>query len=249
MKPDYTSLEFPAPPLSRPYVIVNMVMSADGRTVLGGSEQGIGSKVDQRLMRELRVHADVIFNGATTLRVSGVSPRTGDPLLEQLRVSRGKPPAATSAVITRSGDLPYDRPFFTATDFDAIVYLGHDPPPGVFDRIVSAGRSVVGLPAEKAMTWMLAHMRHELGAELVLCEGGASVNGQLAAEDLIDEFFVTLGPVIVGGKGLPGAVEGPSFTKETAPRLRLLSATPNEDTGELYLRYRVIRESGSSANG
>jgi 5-amino-6-(5-phosphoribosylamino)uracil reductase len=241
MKPDYTSLEFPPAPQSRPYVIVNMVMSADGRTILGGSEQGIGTKVDQRLMRELRVHADITFNGATTLRVSGVSPRTGDPLLEQLRVSRGKPPVATAAIITRSGDLPYERPFFTATDFDAVVYLAADAPAGAIDRIVSAGRPVVALPTEQPIPWMLAHMRHEMGAELLLCEGGATINGQLAAEGFIDEFFVTLGPVIVGGKGLPGTVEGPPFTNENAPRLKLVSSNPNEATGELYLRYRVIR--------
>ena len=67
-----------------------------------GTEKGIGSKTDQRLMRELRVHADVVINGAGTLRASGTSSRLGDPALEQLRVDRGKPPAPIAAVLSAS---------------------------------------------------------------------------------------------------------------------------------------------------
>lgn len=241
-KPDYTALSFPEPPATRPYVIVNMVMSADGKTVFEGNEQGIGTKTDQRLMRELRFHADVVFNGAETMRKSGISPRVGDPHLEAIRVELGKSKSAASAVVTRSGDLPLDRAFFTANDFEAYVYLGHDAPPGAFDRIASTGRAVAQLPREKPMTWMLSHMKFELGAGLVLCEGGSTVNGQLFAEDLVDEFFLTMGPVIVAGRGHPGAVEGVEFGRETAPRLNLVHAVPNEETSEVYFRYRVNRD-------
>ena len=82
---DYTSLDFPAPPDDRPYVAINMVMSADGHTVVEGSERGLGSPTDQRLMRELRVHFDVVLNGAATFRASGTSARLNNPKLEQWR--------------------------------------------------------------------------------------------------------------------------------------------------------------------
>lgn len=242
MKPDYTSLTFPPAPPDRPYVILNMVMSADGKTILGESEAGIGSTTDQRLMRELRVHADVILNGASTLRVSGVSPLTGDPLLEELRLARGKTRTAISTVLSRSGDLPWERMFFTSDRFEAIVYLAHDAPKGTAGKIVATGRNVVGLPAEQPIRWLLAHMRHEIGAQLLLCEGGASVNAQLFAEDAVDELFLTIGPRIVSGRGLPGVVEGDAFSRESAPRLKLVAATVNEETSELYLRYRVTRD-------
>lgn len=244
MKPDYTALEFPPPPADRPYVIVNMVMSADGHTILGGSEQGIGSKADQRLMRELRVHADVILNGATTLRVSGTSPRTGDPLLEALRVKRGKPKAAIGAVISRSGHLPLDRIFFTADDFEAMVYLSHDAPKDAAAKIIETGRAVATLPATKPIEWMLAHMRHEVGANLLLCEGGATLNGQVLAAGAVDELFITIGPRLVAGRNVPGAIEGQAFTKEDAPRLELVAVSRNEETSELYLRYRVLPAAG-----
>lgn len=99
-KPDYTALDPPPPPPDRPWVFANMVMSADGKSVLAGTERGIGSATDQRLMRELRVNADVVLNGAGTLRASGTSSRLGDAALEAIRTARGKPPVPVAAVLS-----------------------------------------------------------------------------------------------------------------------------------------------------
>ena len=111
--PDYAALEFPEAPADRPYVIVNMVASVDGKTVIEGSERGLGSAADRRLLRELRVHADIVLTGAGTLRASGHSPRLNDEALEALRVSRGKPRLPIAATLSRSGDLPLDNRFFS----------------------------------------------------------------------------------------------------------------------------------------
>lgn len=239
--PDYTSLDFPPPPPDRPYVLVNMVMSADGKVVVDGTEQGIGSKADQRLMRELRVNADIVLNGAGTLRASGSSSRLGDPALEELRLQRGKPRLPVAATISASGELPLDRLFFTATDFEAVVYLAHSTPPGRCEDIEATGRHVVLLPPESSIEAMLRHMRHDLGANVLLCEGGPSLNAQMFRLDAVDEYFVTVGPVIVGGEKTLTPVEGDPYTRETLRQLELVSAVPNPGTSEVYCRYRVRR--------
>ncbi len=239
--PDYTSLDLPPPPRDRPYVLVNMVMSADGKVVVDGTEQGIGSKADQRLMRELRVNADIVLNGAGTLRASGSSSRLGDPALEELRFRRGKPRLPVAATISASGDLPLDRLFFTASDFQAVVYLAHSTPPERCEDIEATGRHVVLLPAEAPIEAMLRHMRHELGASVLLCEGGPSLNAQMFRLDVIDEYFVTIGPVIVGGEKTLTPVEGEPYTRETLRQLELVSAVSNPATSEIYCRYRVRR--------
>ncbi len=241
-KPDYTSLEFPPAPADRPYVIMNMVMSIDGKVVVEGTEQGIGSKVDQRLMRELRVNADVVLNGANTLRASGTSSRLGDDALEQLRMARGKPRFPIAAVISASGDLPLEKIFFTARDFPAIVYLARSAPVERRRAAVASGRPVVLLPSTTAMPRMLQHMRTELGAEVLLVEGGPMVNAQLFRGGVVDELFLTIGPVIVGGLLTKTPVTGDlPFTRKTLPKMDLIWAVPNEATGELYCRYRLKR--------
>ncbi len=241
-KPDYTSLDLPAPPPNRPYVLLNMVMSADGKVVVEGTEQGIGSKVDQRLMRELRVNADVVLNGAGTLRASGSSSRLGDPALEELRVQRGKPRLPIAATISASGDLPLDRLFFTASDFEAVVYLGYSVPAQRCEDIEATGRKVVLLPGEGELAAMLEHMRHRLHASVLLCEGGPTLNAQMFRLGFVDEYFVTIGPVIVGGRETLTPVEGEApFSRATLPQLELVSALAHPETGEVYCRYRVKR--------
>ena len=242
VKPDYATLELPPAPDDRPYVIVNMVMSVDGKVVVDGTEQGIGSKVDQRLMRELRVDADVVLNGASTLRASGTSSRTGDPVLEHMRIERGKARAAIAATITASGDLPLDRIFFTARDFDAVIYAAAEVPPARRKAIEAMGRPVVILPKRAPLKGMLRHMRKALGAQVLLCEGGPTVNAGLFAIDAVDEFFVSIGPRIIGGKDSITPVEGDRpFTRRTMKQLELVWAVPNSETGEIYCRYRVRR--------
>ncbi|MSQ31503.1 MAG: hypothetical protein EXR64_05740 [Dehalococcoidia bacterium] len=240
--PDYTSLTFPAAPADRPYVVLNTVSSVDGRIAVEGTERGLGSPRDQRLMRELRMHADVTLNGAGTLRASGTSSRLGDPSLEELRVARGRSRTPVASVLSRSGDLPLDRLFFTARDFEAMVYLSDSAPQQRVRAIEATGRRVVRLPAGDEIRAMLGHMRGELGARLLVVEGGPTLNGQLFDLGCVDEFFLTLGGVIVNGNRSRAAVESdrdPSLAALT--RLELISAVPNGATNEVYLRYRVQR--------
>ena len=173
MKPDYTRIEFPPPPADRPYVLINMVISVDGKAVFEGSERGLGSRVDWHLMRELRVHADVVMSGAGTMRATGISPRLGVPELEPVRAALGKQGPPIGAVITASGDLPLDRVFFTAPDFRAVVYLGAKASKQQRDVLEATGREIVDLPAQDELAFMLRHMRLDLGAGLLMVEGGA----------------------------------------------------------------------------
>ena len=169
---DYTKLEFPPAPPDRPYVAINMVMSADGQTVVEGTERGLGSELDQRLMRELRVHFDVVVNGGGTFRASGTSARLGRDDLEQWRLERGMPRTPIAAVITRSGELPAERRFFTDTSFEAVVYLSDAAPDSVRRGLEGLGRPVLSVPSGDEAVAALAHMRNELGARASSGRGG-----------------------------------------------------------------------------
>jgi 5-amino-6-(5-phosphoribosylamino)uracil reductase len=219
-----------------------MVMSMDGKVVVEGTEQGIGSVVDQRLMRELRVSADIVLNGASTLRASGTSPRLNDPILEQLRQSRGKPRFPIAATVSASGELPLDKIFFTAQDFEAVVYLSKSAPKERRVSIEKTGRPVFDLPMRNPFAAMLKHMRNELGAEVLLVEGGPTVNAELFRLGVVDEYFVTVGPVIVGGKETKTPVTGDApFTRRSLLKFELVWAVPNPATDEIYCRYRAVR--------
>ncbi|MCC6236580.1 MAG: dihydrofolate reductase family protein [Dehalococcoidia bacterium] len=237
-RPDYTALALPEPPEDRPYVISNMVMSLDGTVVVEGTERGLGSPVDQALMRELRVNVDMVMNGANTLRISGTSSRVSEHLVA-LRQSRGLSAHPIAAVLSTSGDLPLDRLFFTARDFEAVVFLADSAPADRRAAIEATGRKVVTVPADAPLPSMLRHMRHEQGARSLLVEGGPHLLGSLVAAGAVDEYFLTLGPVIVAADAaLPATVAARPPSIEGLTHMQLVSAHAEPTTNELFLRYR-----------
>jgi 5-amino-6-(5-phosphoribosylamino)uracil reductase len=72
-----------------------------------------------------------------------------------------------------------------------------------------------------------------------LIEGGPRLTHSALAADIVDEFFVTLAPLIKSGTETPTLVEGAAFPFGSLPRLELLSMA--EYNSELYLRYRIVK--------
>jgi len=239
-KPDYTKLSFPDPPSDRPYIYINMIMSTDGRIVINDTEEGLGSATDRRLMRELRVNADIVLCGASTLRINGASSRLGDPNLIDLRKQRNQTDAPIAAVITNTGNLPLDSVFFQGKDFEAVIYAGTDITSEKFTLLQSAKRKIFQLPQKNSVEWMLNHMRNKLGAHYLLLEGGANINGQFLSADLVDEYFLTIGPKIVNNKNplTPFSPDNYSLSEKSA-NLKLLSVAANMKTDEIFLRYKI----------
>jgi riboflavin-specific deaminase-like protein len=236
----YSGMELPAPPADRPFVYLNMVTSVDGKATVDGSERGLGSADDKRMMQELRVHADAVMNGASTLRVSGSTPRVLDRALKQQRRDRGLSPQPLGVVVTRSGAVPLDVPFFTSSEFDAVVIVTDTTPSERVRAIRDTGRRVVAVPNRLDNGRDIVEvLQREFGVRRLLCEGGPTLNDALIRAGVVDELFITLAPWIVAGTGNLTAVEGLAFARETMPRLSLKAHLHDAATDELYLRYAV----------
>lgn len=238
----YVNLTFPEPLPDRPYIYLNMVMSLDGKATLEGTERGLGSPRDQRLMCELRLHADMVLNGANTLRISGSSASLRYEDLKALRVARRGDSAPLAATITRSADLPLDSAFFTAREFDAVVFITEGAPPERIAAVQRSGRRIVLLPdAPCTLDRMTRIMRQDLGVRYLLVEGGPTLNAGLFAHGLVDELFLTLAGKIVGGSASVSIVAGEPFLVPALPQLAAISSYYNEDDREFYFRWRVLR--------
>jgi riboflavin biosynthesis pyrimidine reductase len=78
---------------------------------------------------------------------------------------------------------------------------------------------------------------------VLLVEGGPTLNGELFERGMVDEFFLTLGAVVVGGQRMLTPVEGKRApSQETVTRLEVLTAVPNPETQEVYMHDRVRRD-------
>ncbi|MEG5065584.1 dihydrofolate reductase family protein [Microcoleus sp. B3-A4] len=69
--------------------------------------------------------------------------------------------------------------------------------------------------------------------------GGGKLVASVLAAGLVDEFWLTVCPLILGGADAPTAVEGEGFLADLAPKLELLAV--KQVGQEVFLHYRVDR--------
>jgi riboflavin biosynthesis pyrimidine reductase len=222
----------PPAPDGRPAVAINMVTSVDGRAQLDGTAEGLGSRVDRRLMRLYRAAFDAVGSGAGTLRATGVWLRVGHDLAAE-RARRGRPSNPIGVVIAGAEPVPTDAPWFVGDEPRILVVGARNPMADV-----PAGTELLRSPDDRPdPRWVLERLG-ERGIAAFLLEGGPSLNASFLAHDLIDEVYWTVGAHLLGTAALPmiAPIEGGSPFAHDPRRGRLASVLRHED--ELFLRYR-----------
>jgi len=212
-------LHFPEHP-DRPHIIFNMVSSVDGKTTTyQGSLTGLGSAHDRRVMRRIRSQVDGILVGGNTIRHDRFVPT----------VTEGKQPLAV--VVTRSGNFTGEHPFWRG-DYPRVIFV----PTGIsvpeWLKLQSIVREFTGDLGEVIQILFI-----EFAVKVLLVEGGANLNYELISQGYGDEFFLTVSPLLVGGKDNYPILGGEGWGMgDRGRQLQLVSVYPVEN--ELYLRYR-----------
>ncbi len=148
-----------APP-DRPYLVINMVASADGRATLAGRTEQLSSEADRDVFHTLRTLVDAVLVGTGTLRAERYGRMVRSPERQEQRRARGLDPEPYAIVCSRRGDFPDDIPLF------------NDPEA----RVLTYEREDAALPSRA-----LRRARSEHGVRSVLCEGGPTLNAALLA--------------------------------------------------------------------
>ena len=219
-----------APP-HRPYLVLNMICTIDGRAAVGGSTRLISSPADRAVFHHLRTQADAVMVGAGTLRAERYARLVRDAGLREKRRREGLAPDPLACLVSGRLDLPPDLPLLGDPDTRALVLTaarGELGPGRASVEYLRADASPLDMPA------MLGRLRAEWGVRSVLCEGGPTLNGGLLRDGMVDELFLTVAPLLAAGDA-PTIATGPPLPG--LPRARLLWAL--EDAGELFLRYRL----------
>jgi len=182
----------------RPWVIVDMIASIDGATAVAGRSGGLGGPADKAVFRALRAVPDVVLVGAATARIENYGAVRLDDEVRTRRTARGQAPVPRLALVTGRMDLDHEAPMFTEADTPPLVFTTeaacaeHAPRFGDRAEIVVAGTDAVDLA--RAVADLGAR-----GVQVVLVEGGPSLNGQLVAAALVDEWCQSMAPLLVAG--------------------------------------------------
>ena len=199
------------PPPDRPFLLVNMIATADGRATIAGRTAPIANRADYELFHALRTRVDAVMVGAETVRVEGYGA------IEPL-----------SVLVTRTARLPADVGLLAAPSNRVRVLT-----PSADAELPECAASVEYLrgPLEDGVR----ALRREHGVRSVLCEGGPALLGDLVRARLVDELHLVVAPKLAAGAD-PLTILGGAALDPPAD-LRLVSV--HESGGYLFLRYGV----------
>jgi riboflavin biosynthesis pyrimidine reductase len=195
-----------------------------------------------------------VLVGAGTVRAEHYRALVREETHRQLRRERGLAEEPLACIVSSSLDLP-DVPLLSDPGARVAILTASptgqlsttDSPTGQLSAAdsptsrLSATASVEYVRSARAglldLPAALAELRGRLGVRTLLCEGGPHLNGQLLAEGLVDELFLSFAPKLGGGEPgqSPRIISGPELDPPVA--LELLDVLESESN--LLLRYRV----------
>lgn len=185
-------------PAGRPWLLVNMIASLDGAVTIDGRSGGLAGPADKAMFSALRAVADVVLVGAGTVRAEGYGPPRPSVATRTARGQRGQSEAPRVAIATRSLDLDLDLPLFTEAEAPPFVLTCGDAPAHRLDAVAEVADVVITGDVTVDLPLAMAAL-HARGVRTITCEGGPHLNGDLLLADLIDEWALTLAPLLVGG--------------------------------------------------
>ena len=200
-------------PGRRPFLLVNMIATADGRATIAGRTAPIANRADYELFHALRGRVDAVMVGAETVRVEGYGAM--DPV---------------GVLVTRSARVPADVGLLRAPGNRILVLT---PSPDAELPPCDAQVSYLRAPLEEGVPLL----RSEHGIGSVLCEGGPRLLGDLLRAGLVDELHLVIASRLAAGPDPTTIVTGAAL--DPPADLELLSL--HESGGFLFLRYGVAR--------
>jgi riboflavin biosynthesis pyrimidine reductase len=203
-------------PAGRPRVVAAMIGSADGRAAVAGRSVALGHPEDRAVLRGLRSSADAVLVGAATVRAERYANLFDDG------------PGGLIAIVTRSGDVPWEVGLFAEPATRIAIYTATDV------AVPADVAAVVEVRAAATPAEALADLRARDGAELVLCEGGPRLLREVVAAGLLDDLVLTVAPLLAAGEA-PGALTGSPL--DPPARMALAGVWRAED--HVFLHYRA----------
>ena len=240
----YPALPRPRP-AGRPWVMINMISSADGAIAVDGTSGALGNPADEAVFSAVRACADWIVAAAGTVRAERYGlPRPGAESRKARRAA-GRADRPRLAVVTASLNVDLDLPLFADQRPDddlPVILTGRDAPTEAAERLKPVAEVVRLASVRPQPTEILAELDRR-GAGVVLSEGGPSFNAQLADAGVIDELCLSIAPLVAGGSS-PRIVHG---SQRVVP-LNLSVDHLLEASGTLFVRYLSV-PAGASAAG
>jgi riboflavin-specific deaminase-like protein len=235
------------PPTNRPFVLLNMAMSADGKIATANRVvASFGSARDQAHLLELRATTDAVITGASTANLPGITLGPGGSRYQRLRLRRRLPEFNLRVVVSGNAHLNPQADVFSENRSPLVVLVSREAPASRVRQLERAG-AVVGrfgtgrVDLGAALVWLHEHWK----VRRLVCEGGSTLNDAMFRAGLIDEVHVTMCPLVFGGRLAPTIVDGVGLPSLNAA-VGLEWMRTRREGDELFATLRVTHSPDSS---
>ena len=191
--------------MNRPYVIINCAMSADGKISSSiGRQLRISNEEDMRRVYNLRNEFDAVLVGVNTIQAD--NPKL---TVKEEYVQNPKNPIRVildTHCITKEDALAVDEQAKTL-----IITNGE------CDKNYKSNVEVVqcGVDYEGFIDLnQILEILYKRGIKKLMVEGGSTVIWNFLKLGLVDDLFVFIGPMIIGGKYTPSMADGEGIDHE-----------------------------------
>jgi diaminohydroxyphosphoribosylaminopyrimidine deaminase/5-amino-6-(5-phosphoribosylamino)uracil reductase len=213
----------------RPYIILKMAMSLDGKTALpSGHSHWISNKTSRKLVHHLRTESDAVLIGAETALMDNPHLTSHGVGRDPLRVVID-PRLRTNTSLRLYTDK--GRTLVVTSPQASIKKMNLLRKKGVQILIESLKKSTFDL------TSILRYLT-KINVSQLLIEGGSRTAWHFIKNGLVDEIMFFVAPVILGGVGSKSAVGGVGFGS-IGEALKLKHLSVSKVDGDLLIQGRI----------
>ncbi|HIH37043.1 MAG TPA: 2,5-diamino-6-(ribosylamino)-4(3H)-pyrimidinone 5'-phosphate reductase [Methanocellales archaeon] len=210
---------------SKPFVFINAAMSADGKiSTYRRSQLKISGYDDMKRVDGLRSGSDAIMVGIGTVLAD-------NPGLTVKSVEKN----VIRIVVDSMARTPVDAEVLSRKGGPTIIAVSKSAPSERVEALREKAEVITVGDERVSLSELLAELKNR-GIERLMVEGGATLNWSLISEGLVDEIYVYIGNMIIGGKNAPTLVDGVGLKEPM--KLELLSVE-RMDEGVL-VKWRVL---------
>ncbi len=215
--------------MARPFVFINSAMSADGKiSSFERCQVRISGQADKARVDLLRAESDAIMVGVGTVLADDPSLRVKSQSFREARRTKGLPEDPLRVVADSRARTP---PSARVLGPECIVAVACCAQQERLYKLSQTKSEILVCGKEQVDLNKLFSQLFDRGVKRLMVEGGATLNWSLIQLGLVDEVYVYMGAMFIGGENAPTLVDGPGF-KEHFPRLTL-SCVQRLDEGVL----------------
>ncbi|MFH0967699.1 MAG: 2,5-diamino-6-(ribosylamino)-4(3H)-pyrimidinone 5'-phosphate reductase [Methanobacteriota archaeon] len=214
----------------RPFVLVNVAVSADGKLSTRERKQvKISGTDDFDRVDTIKSGADAIMVGIGTVLADNPSLTVKSPERIGDRLSLGRPEHPIRVVVDSKGRTPPDAKILHKGPGRRIIAVSGEAPDErlnllkPFADIITTGDTEVDLH-------ILLERLGEQGIGRLMVEGGGTLIAALFRSGLVDQLSMFIGNIIIGGGEAPTLADGYGLIKEDEfTKLELISVQPIDE--------------------